>query len=67
MLECKNCQDRWRIVLANQLNTLDMKDSKSKDTTEEVVVESQTSNKVNVDKIIEDRRKVLLEGKTVKK
>ena len=68
-MPCKTCSDRWRIILANQQNNNIMKDDKKVSNDETVVgkVEVPVQGKPNIDKIIKDRRKALLEGKTVNK
>lgn len=73
-MPCKPCEERWRIVLAQQSKIENMKDSKKKEAAEEVVT-TQTevqaapvvTAKLDFNKLVEDRRKVLLDGKTINK
>jgi len=64
-MPCKNCNDRWRIILANQENNNIMKKDavKENNSVEEIVPQG----KPDINKIIEDRRKALESGKTIKK
>jgi len=72
-MPCKSCNDRWRIIIANQeKNNIMKKDSKEKDlevfesniyAEEKKVLESRP----NINKIIENRRKALENGKIIKK
>lgn len=70
-MPCKSCEERWRIILANQeKNNIMTKKVLKKEIEEiDVIVEKEqyVNSKPNINKIIEDRRKVLLEDKTVNK
>jgi len=69
MKPCKTCGDRWKeILIKQQLNQNTMKNSKEeKDETAAVAVTEAISKKPNIEKIIEDRRKSVSEGKQVNK
>lgn len=45
----------------------DSKNAETENTSKEVVTEVKVHRKPDIDKIIEDRRKALLEGKTINK
>lgn len=75
MRRCNNCEERWRQVISNQENSNNMKDQaapteKVVDTNVGTVNIPQGENKnvkPDVNKIIEDRRKAINEGKVVNK
>ena len=76
-MPCKPCEEKRRILGLGPKIKIDMKDLKSKsDKDIEVVGEEIINNnvsalaiskKVDFNKLVEDRRKVLLEGKIIKK
>jgi len=70
MLYCKSCADRWKeILIKQQLNDIVMAKNNQKET-EGKAVETTSVNssaKPNINKIVEDRRKVLLDSKQVNK
>jgi hypothetical protein len=74
-MPCKSCEERWRIVLAQQSkqqNINIMKESKKNEADvsvvgEEIVKAVGKPTKLDFNKLVEDRRKVLLEGKIINK
>ncbi len=86
-MRCTNCEDRWRLVLAQQFNTNNMKDKNKPSDLETNTGDSGSFSfdaptpkleptqqaavpplrKPDVNKIIEDRRKDLQNGKVIKK
>lgn len=57
---CKPCQDRWRIFLANESNNNIMKKDNLKETTEETVetvnYNVTSDQRLDVDKLVAERR-----------
>jgi len=73
---CKPCQERWRIILAQQSKEETMKNKVTETqvanamevNSEEVLkTEAVIASKPDINKIVEERRKALLDGKTIRK
>lgn len=77
-MPCNNCEERWRIVLAQQSKLNYMKPSDKDDAAKEGAESTGTAPvakavivpplaRPDVNKVIEDRRKVIADGKIIKK
>ena len=67
-MECKKCGERWNQVLRQQqLNRNTMAKDKKTEEVKQVTETNVNTAKPNIEKIIDDRRKAIIDSKQVNK
>jgi hypothetical protein len=64
---CTTCRDRWQLFLQQQKLDTMKEDKKEKPVVKQEVATVQPYQKPDINKVIEDRRKAIQNGKTINK